>query len=122
VRVGVERALDLLLSGRTFDADEAHEIGLVSRLCDTDDVLRDAQAYAADLARFSSPRGMAAVRYQVYADLGDDFETSWARTLAVMQHMNALPDFGEGIASFTERRPPEFDALPAGFGDVLRSL
>jgi enoyl-CoA hydratase/carnithine racemase len=120
--VGVERALDLLLSGRTFDADEAHEIGLVSRLCDTDDVLRDAKAYAADLARFSSPRGMAAVRYQVYADLGDDFETSWARTLAVMQHMNALPDFGEGIASFTERRPPEFDALPAGFGDVLRSL
>jgi hypothetical protein len=39
-----------------------------------------------------------------------------------MQHMNALPDFGEGIASFTERRAPEFDALPAGFGDVLRNL
>jgi enoyl-CoA hydratase/carnithine racemase len=120
--VGVERALDLLLSGRTFDADEAHEIGLVSRLCDAGDVLRDAQAYAADLARFSSPRAMAAVRYQVYADLGDNFEAAWSRTLAVMQHMNALPDFGEGIASFTERRAPEFDALPAGFGDVLRNL
>ena len=48
--IGVERALDLLLSGRTFDAEEAHAMGLVGRLCDPADVLRDAQTYAADLA------------------------------------------------------------------------
>src|SRR5439155_8787176 len=76
--IGVERALDLLLSGRTFDAEEAHSMGLVGRLAEPVDVVREAQAYAADLARFSSPRAMAAVRYQVYADLDDDFETSWA--------------------------------------------
>ena len=118
--VGVERALDLLLSGRTFDAEEAHEMRLVGRLCDPAEVLRDAQAYAADLARYSSPRAMAAVRYQVYADLGDDFETSWDRTLGIMQTMNAHPDFAEGVASFTERRPPAFDPLPPGFGESLR--
>ena len=118
--IGVERALDLLLSGRTFDAEEAHAMGLVGRLCDPTDVLREAQAYAAELARFSSPRAMAAVRYQVYADLDDDFETSWARTLGIMQRMNADADFAEGIASFTERRDPEFDPLPPGFGESLR--
>ena len=47
--VGVERALDLLLSGRVFDAEEAHAIGLVSRLCEPERVLADAQAYARDL-------------------------------------------------------------------------
>jgi len=120
--VGIERALDLLLSGRTFDAEEAHEIGLVGRLCDPANVLADAQAYAADLARFSSPRAMAAVRYQVYADLGDDFDTSWARTLGIMQRMNAHSDFAEGIASFTERRAPKFDPLLPGFGESLRDL
>jgi enoyl-CoA hydratase/carnithine racemase len=114
--IGVERALDLLLSGRTFDAEEAHEMGLVGRLCAPDAVLRDAQAYAADLARFSSPRAMAAVRHQVYADLGEDFDTSWTRTLAIMQRMNSLPDFAEGIASFVERRDPNFAPLPPGFG------
>jgi enoyl-CoA hydratase/carnithine racemase len=119
--MGVERALDLLLSGRTFDAAEALEMGLVGRLCDPADVLRDAQAYAADLARFSSPRAMAAVRYQVYADLDDDFETSWARTLGIMQRMNAHPDFVEGVASFTQRRDPTFDPLPPGFAESLRS-
>jgi enoyl-CoA hydratase/carnithine racemase len=118
--VGVERALDLLLSGRTFDADEAHRIGLVSRLCDADAVLRDAHAYAAELARFSSPQAMAAVRYQVYADLGDDFDTAWTRTQRVMRRMNASPDFAEGIASFTERRDPAFEPLPDGFGESLR--
>ncbi len=114
--VGVERALDLLLSGRTFDAEEAHEMGLVGRLSAPDAVLRDAQAYAADLARFSSPRAMAAVRHQVYADLGESFDTSWTRTLAIMQRMNSLPDFAEGIASFVERRDPNFAPLPPGFG------
>jgi enoyl-CoA hydratase/carnithine racemase len=118
--VGVERALDLLLSGRTFDAEEAHTMGLVGRLCDPADVVADAQAYAAELARFSAPRAMAAVRYQVYADLDDDFETSWTRTLRIMQRMNAHPDFAEGVASFTERRDPAFDPLPPGFGDSLR--
>jgi enoyl-CoA hydratase/carnithine racemase len=114
--IGVQHALDLLLSGRIFDAEEAHAMGLVGRLCEPDEVLRDAQAYAADLARFSSPRGMAAVRHQVYADLDDDFETAGARTLAIMQRMNSLPDFAEGIASFVERRDPNFAALPDGFG------
>jgi enoyl-CoA hydratase/carnithine racemase len=118
--IGVERALDLLLSGRTFDAEEAHAMGLVGRLCEPADVLREARAYATDLARFSSPRAMAAVRHQVYADLDDDFETSWARTLAIMQRMNAHADFAEGVASFTERREPVFDPLPAGFGESLR--
>ena len=37
--IGVERALDLLLSGRTFDAEEAQAMGLVGRLCDPADVL-----------------------------------------------------------------------------------
>src|SRR4051795_3110410 len=120
--IGVERALDLLLSGRTFDAEEAHAMGLVGRLCEPADVLREAQAYATDLARFSSPRAMAAVRYQVYADLGEDFEASWSRTLAVMHRMNSLPDFVEGVASFVERRDPSFESLPPGFGDELRSL
>jgi enoyl-CoA hydratase/carnithine racemase len=120
--VGVERALDLLLSGRVFDAEEAHAIGLVSRLCEPERVLADAQAYARDLARWSSPRGMAAVRRQVYADLGEDFEQSWDRALTIMHRMAGEPDFGEGIASFTEKRAPEFEALPDEFAEWLDSL
>jgi enoyl-CoA hydratase/carnithine racemase len=120
--VGVERALDLLLSGRVFDAEEAHAIGLVSRLCDPEHVVADAQAYARDLARWSSPRGMAAVRRQVYADLGEDFEQSWTRALTIMHRMAGEPDFAEGVASFTEKRDPKFEALPDEFVAWLDAL
>ncbi|MGH8974982.1 MAG: enoyl-CoA hydratase-related protein, partial [Acidimicrobiia bacterium] len=105
----------LLLSARVFDADEAKELGLVSRVCEPESVLADAQAYAADLAAYCSPRSMAAVRAQVYGDLSRDYDESLARSVAAMQAFTGNPDFAEGVASFAERRPPKFPALDADF-------
>ena len=45
--IGIEWSLDLLLSARRVDGDEAQRIGLVTRVCDDDTVLAEAQAYAA---------------------------------------------------------------------------
>jgi enoyl-CoA hydratase/carnithine racemase len=113
--IGVEKALDLLLSARVFDADEAKELGLVSRLCDPETVLSEAQAYAHDLAANCSPRSMAAMRRQVFDDLSRDFDQSMARAVAVMQEFTGNPDFAEGVASFAERRPPRFPPLEPDF-------
>ena len=113
--VGLERALDLLLSARTFDAEEAHAIGLVSRLAEPEEVVAEAIAYARDLARFSSPRSMAAIRRQVWSDLGRGWTEANEAWLAVMRRYNDAgnPDFAEGVASFVEKRPPSFAPLPA---------
>src|SRR3954469_16739276 len=62
--IGVENALDLLLSGRTFDADEAHRLGLVSRVVEPETVLDAAREYARELARNCSPASMATIRHQ----------------------------------------------------------
>jgi len=113
--IGVEHALDILLSGRVFDADEARAIGLVSRVCDPDTVLADAQAYAADLAANSSPRSMAAIRRQVYGDLDRSFADSMLQTLSLMDAFAGGPDLAEGVASFTEKRPPNFPPLDPSF-------
>jgi enoyl-CoA hydratase/carnithine racemase len=113
--LGVELALDLLLSGRTFEAEEAHRIGLVSRLSDSGSVLTDAQDYAADLAQHCSPRAMAAIRRQVWGDLSRRLDESMVHTLALMNDLVAAPDFAEGVASFTERRAPNFPPLDPGF-------
>ncbi|MFD3606380.1 enoyl-CoA hydratase-related protein [Streptomyces sp. NPDC058656] len=78
--VGLENALDLLLSGRVFDADEAKELGLVSRVVEPEDLLDAARAYARDIARNCSPRAMAVVRHQVYGDLDRDFTGALARS------------------------------------------
>lgn len=113
--VGVENALDLLLSARTFDAEEAHRLGLVSRLCEPGTTLDAALAYARDLAVNCSPAAMSVIRRQVYADLDVDFNEALRRTFASMMYLNSQPDLAEGVASFSQKRPPRFAPLPAGF-------
>jgi len=113
--IGLERALDLLLSARTFDADEALSLGLVSRVTEPGEVVAQATAYARDLARSCSPRSMAAIRRQVWADAGRGWAEANEAWLAVMRQYNdpANPDLTEGVASFVEKRPPAFPPLPA---------
>ncbi|MER6957192.1 enoyl-CoA hydratase-related protein [Streptomyces sp. NPDC000618] len=113
--VGLENALDLLLSGRVFDADEAKALGLVSRVVEPEDLLDSARAYARDIARNCSPRAMAVVRHQVYGDLDRPFTDALARSYSAMEFFAGSPDFREGVASFVEKREPEFEGLPPDF-------
>lgn len=62
--IGVERAFDLLLSGRTITGVEAGELGLASRVV-PDDVVAAAIAYAAELAARCSPTALAVLREQI---------------------------------------------------------
>ena len=113
--IGIPRALDLLLSARTFDAREAEHLGLVARVVPADELVAAAHAYAADLAANCSPRSMAAIRGQVYGDLDRTFDEAMAYSKRLMQDFAATPDLPEGVASFRERRPPAFPPLDPGW-------
>jgi enoyl-CoA hydratase/carnithine racemase len=113
--IGIENALDLLLSARVFDAEEAQRLGLISRVCARDEVLASAQAYARDIAVNCAPAALAMIRRQVYDDMDASFNEGLRRSFATMTYLNAQPDLAEGIASFIDKRPPRFAALAAGF-------
>jgi enoyl-CoA hydratase/carnithine racemase len=113
--VGVENALDLMLSGRVFDADEAHRLGLVSRVVEPAELLPAARAYAADMAANCSPLSLALIRAQLHDDLQSDFGTALQRTYRAMGYAATAPDFREGVDSFLEKRPAAFPSLEHDF-------
>ena len=111
--IGLERASDLLLSGRVFEADEALALGLVSRVVEPDELLAVTRAYAADVAANCSPLSMALLRAQLHGDLQSDFSAALVTTYRAMAHAAVAPDFREGVSSFLEKRSPQFPPLAA---------
>ena len=109
--VGPAHALDLLLSGRVFLAEEAERLGVVNRVLPADEVRDHALAYARDLATNCSPASMAAMKAQVYRDLQRDLDESLEDANRLMAESFGRPDFAEGVQSFTERREPRFAPL-----------
>jgi enoyl-CoA hydratase/carnithine racemase len=109
--VGPARALDLLLSGRVVLAQEAVQLGLVNRALAPDELLPVALAYARELASLSSPASMATMKRQVYQALEIGLAEATDEADRLMLASFAKPDFGEGVASFVERREPHFAGL-----------
>ncbi|MDN5858447.1 MAG: enoyl-CoA hydratase-related protein, partial [Pseudonocardia sp.] len=110
--IGQEKALDLLMSGRTFDAAEAHRLGLVSRVVSPGDVVGAAQAYARDLAVNCAPHALAAIIAQVREAADTDYETALERTWELVDEFIGGPDLLEGLTSFVDKRPPRFRPYP----------
>ena len=109
--VGTGNALDLLVSARTFDAAEAHRIGLVNRVLPADDLLPAARAYAADLAANCSPRAMAVITQQVLSAADSTFDEALDGAYRHMADFVGGPEMHEGVQSFLERRQPRFAPL-----------
>ena len=106
--VGVGAALDLLLSGRKVDAVEACRIGLVQRVLPRDEVLAEAQAYAAALAQHCSPASMAVIRRQVFSGLETGAAEAAADAIRLMVESLAGADFGEALLGRAQGRAPRF--------------
>lgn len=102
---------DLLLSGRTFYAEEAARLGLVKEVVVPEDLLERALTYAADLARNCSPASMAVIKRQLYGDANDAVAEVSARAETLMHESMVRPDLVEGITAFFEKRPPNFPPL-----------
>jgi enoyl-CoA hydratase/carnithine racemase len=105
--VGVEKALDLLVTGRMFSGAEAAAMGLALRAVPRDQVLSEALALAHEIATMSAPAAAGLVKQLVYEFLGEtDRSAAFARETKVIWWAGEQPDAVEGIMSFLEKRTP----------------
>jgi enoyl-CoA hydratase/carnithine racemase len=105
--IGFGATMELLLSGRRFDAREARALGLVTRITD-EDVLPAALEYARGLAAECSPSSMAVIKRAMYRSSHMSVGHALEDARRLMRRDFDLPDPKEGVASFRQKRMPQF--------------
>jgi enoyl-CoA hydratase/carnithine racemase len=103
---GLATATDLLLTGRTLTAAEAHDRGLVNAV--DVDVVGAAMAWAHMVADNCSPAAMAVIKRQLLEVDTQDLSTAVDTSLAEMRAAFQRPDLGEAVMAKIEQRPPSF--------------
>jgi enoyl-CoA hydratase len=105
--VGKSKAMEMVLTGRMMDADEAERAGLVSRVVPAADLVEEAVKTAAKIAAMSRPAAMLAKEAVNRA-----YETSLAEGVRFERRLFhstfATEDQKEGMAAFSEKRKPAF--------------
>jgi enoyl-CoA hydratase len=105
--IGKAKAMEMILTGRMMDAEEAERSGLVARVVDTASLLDEALAVAGTIAAMSTPIAMMAKE-----SVNRAYETTLAEGVLferrVFHAMFATVDQKEGMAAFAEKRPAVF--------------
>jgi enoyl-CoA hydratase/carnithine racemase len=110
--VGVARAADLFLTGRTFSGREAAELGLVNRALAADDVLPAALDVARDIAVHTAPLSVALSKRLLWASPALDREEVGYLETEYHRLVMGTPDAREGVLAWLERRDPRWTGKP----------
>jgi enoyl-CoA hydratase len=105
--VGKHVAMDLLLTGRLITAQEALQVGLVSRIFTPDQLQKNAFDVCRKIAGLSAPV-VKMVKHAVNQGLNDSLVSGLALERKQFHLTFGLADRIEGMKAFVERRPPEF--------------
>ena len=117
--IGVEKAADLMLTGRKVTGSEAADMGLVLKAVPRSEVMTEARRLATEISEGSSPTAVSIVKRMTWGRLMDEGELYRAiyEDDDVIAWAFKSPDAAEGNASFFEKRPARWaevhpDELP----------
>jgi enoyl-CoA hydratase len=105
--IGEARALDIVMTGRTVNADEAERIGLVHRLIDGD-LIEAGKAFAREMTQYGLP-ALALARDAVMGALDGTLDDGLKREADLNTLAFQTEDATEGMTAFIEKRKPAFE-------------
>lgn len=106
--VGVDRALDMLWTGRVLTAKEAKEIGLVTFVVPDDELDAFTEDYVQKLVR-GPQQAIRMMKRAVYQNQNMDLRSSLDMISSFMAIVTELDDYKKGVQAVVEKRKPEFD-------------
>jgi 2-(1,2-epoxy-1,2-dihydrophenyl)acetyl-CoA isomerase len=108
--VGTRKALELMFTGDIIDAKEAERLALVNRVVPHDDLMKEAKALAAKLAK-GPPIAIELTKRAVYKSLQNDLERQLDFESYAQNICFGTEDNKEGIRAFIEKREPLFRGI-----------
>lgn len=106
--IGAARAFEIMITGRTVEAEEAERIGLVARLTDDDALLAEAEAMARQILA-NSPFATEHTKRVIWQNIDAPSFTAAIELENRAQILASMTeDYKEATAAFTDRRPPKF--------------
>jgi enoyl-CoA hydratase/carnithine racemase len=105
--LGPSRAMDLLLTGRTFSPAEAHEWGLVAAVFDPEEADDRVRAYARRFAD-GPALAIASIKRCVHEGAQQPLDEGLALEAELVEELFRSQDAREGLHAFVEKRTPEF--------------
>ena len=106
-QIGYVHAMELLLTGKLIDANEAARIGLVNRVVSADALMPWALETAETIAA-NSPTAVQAVREQISATIADHARSREALEQQLGDRVRGSEHFREGVRAFLEKRKPNY--------------
>lgn len=102
-----KRLLEMMLVGTIIDADEAEQLGLVTRVADADDFDEAVDSIVVSLLAKSSA-ALALGKRSFYSMVDMDADTALDHLQIGLTATAQTQDAAEGVAAFLEKRPPDW--------------
>jgi len=106
-QIGEKRARDLLLTGRLVDAPEAKELGLINEIVPAEKLMGRVNELAEVLIA-ASPISVTRAKRLLVSAAAATLDADLERAILENAHMRSTHDFKEGVASFLEKRKPQW--------------
>ena len=107
--IGKSRAIELMVTGRTFSFEEALEIGLINYIFEEGDFFKQVLEYA---QQFVPPNKASKAAGRIKRAVQSGLEISFAEALALerelQQQLFQSEDAKEGLSAYVEKRVPKF--------------
>ena len=105
--VGMAKACELIWSGRSIDANEAHQLGIVSEVTPPDELMNAVFELARSFAA-GPPIAIRLAKRAMYRGMDTSLEEALEFETFAQNICSATQDAKEGIAAFVEKRDPQF--------------